>query len=69
MANLADMSGKVAVSVRAESEQGFDKSKLQNGVLEPLKEADLIQRDPWDLASCFWLLCCPLPESAEQKPK
>lgn len=43
LANLADMSGKVAVSVRAESEQGFDKSKLQNGVLEPLKEADLIQ--------------------------
>lgn len=43
MANLADMSSKVAVSVRAESEQGFDKSKLQNGVLEPLKEADLIQ--------------------------
>ena len=43
LANLADMSGKVAVTVRAESEQGFDKSKLQNGVLEPLKEADLIQ--------------------------
>jgi hypothetical protein len=43
LANLADMSGKVAVSVRAESDQGFDKSKLQNGVLEPLKEADLIQ--------------------------
>jgi hypothetical protein len=37
------MSGKVTVSVRAEAEQGFDKSKLQNGVLEPLKEADLIQ--------------------------
>jgi len=43
LANLADMSGKVTVSVRAEAEQGFDKSKLQNGVLEPLKEADLIQ--------------------------
>ena len=43
LANLADMSGKVTVSVRAEAAQGFDKSKLQNGVLEPLKEADLIQ--------------------------
>jgi hypothetical protein len=43
LANLADMSGKVTVNVHAESEQGFDKSKLQNGVLEPLKEADLIQ--------------------------
>lgn len=42
-ANLADMSGKVTVNVHAESEQGFDKSKLQNGVLEPLKEAGLIQ--------------------------
>ena len=43
LANLADMSGKITVNVHAESEQGFDKSKLQNGVLEPLKEADLIQ--------------------------
>jgi hypothetical protein len=33
LANLAEMSGKDAVRVRAESEQGFDKSKLQNGVL------------------------------------
>jgi len=41
-ANLADMAGKVTVTLHAESEQGFDKSKLQNGVLEPLKEADLI---------------------------
>ena len=42
LANLADMSGKITVSVHAEAAQGFDKSKLQNGVLEPLKEADLI---------------------------
>jgi hypothetical protein len=42
LANLADMSGQVTVTVRAESQQGFDKSKLQNGVLEPLKEADLL---------------------------
>ena len=43
IANLADMAGKVEVSIRAESETGFDKSKLQNGVLEPLREADLIK--------------------------
>ena len=43
IANLADMAGKVSVSVRADSEKGFDKSKLENGVLEPLREADLVQ--------------------------
>jgi hypothetical protein len=37
------MAGKVEVSIRAESETGFDKSKLQNGVLEPLREANLIE--------------------------
>jgi len=42
VANLADMAGKVTVTVRAESPTGFDKSKLQNGVIEPLREADLI---------------------------
>jgi len=42
IANLADMAGKVKVTLRAESDQGFDKSKLQNGVMEPLREADLI---------------------------
>ncbi len=43
IANLADMAGKVEVSIRAESETGFDNSKLQNGVFEPLREADLIK--------------------------
>ena len=43
IANLADMAGKVTVSIHAESEKGFDKAKLQNGVLEPLREADLIE--------------------------
>ena len=36
IANLADLAGKVTVTIRAESEKGFDKAKLQNGVLEPL---------------------------------
>ena len=43
IANLADLAGKVKVSVRAESAEGFDRNKLQNGVLEPLREADLIE--------------------------
>jgi hypothetical protein len=42
IANLAALAGEVTVTVSAESEEGFDKSKLQNGVLEPLREADLI---------------------------
>jgi hypothetical protein len=42
IANLADMAGKVEVNIRAVSETGFDKNKLQNGVLEPLRETDLI---------------------------
>jgi hypothetical protein len=43
VANLADLAGKVSVTVRAKSEKGFDRSKLQNGVIEPLKEADLVE--------------------------
>jgi hypothetical protein len=43
LANLADLAGKVSVTVRAESAKGFDRTRLQNGVLEPLKEADLIE--------------------------
>ena len=43
IANLADLAGKVKVTIRAESEKEFDKGKLQNGVLEPLREADLIE--------------------------
>ncbi len=42
-ANLADLAGRVNVTLRAESPTGFDKSKLQNGVIEPLREADLIE--------------------------
>ena len=43
MANLADIAGKITVTVKAEKKDGLDKSKLQNGVIEPLREADLIQ--------------------------
>ena len=37
VANLADLAGKVTVRLRAEKQDGFDKNKLQNGVIEPLK--------------------------------
>lgn len=43
MANLAEMTGQLTVTVTAEKPDGFDKSKLNNGVLEPLREADLIE--------------------------
>jgi hypothetical protein len=43
IANLADLAGKVSVTVHADSAEGFDKGKLQNGVLEPLRESDLIK--------------------------
>ena len=39
VANLADLAGKVSVTMHAEFEAGFDQSMLQNGVLEPLKAA------------------------------
>jgi hypothetical protein len=43
IANLADMSGEVNVTIHAEKAEGFDKSKLQNGVIEPLRESDLLE--------------------------
>jgi Protein of unknown function (DUF499) len=43
IANLADLAGKVNLTVRADSAQGFDRTKLQNGVLEPLRESNLIE--------------------------
>jgi hypothetical protein len=42
LANLADLAGKVNVTARASSEAGFDPVKLENGVLEPLRETKLI---------------------------
>jgi hypothetical protein len=43
VANLADLAGTVTLSIHAEKPDGFDKSKLHNGVMEPLREADLIE--------------------------
>jgi hypothetical protein len=43
LANLADLCGKLTVSVKGDAPQNVDKSKLENGVYEPLREADLIE--------------------------
>jgi len=43
VANLADMAGTVDVSINATSEEGFDKTRLRNAVIEPLQEEDLIE--------------------------
>lgn len=43
IANLADMAGKMRVTMHTDSAMGFEKSKLLNGVMEPLREADLIE--------------------------
>jgi hypothetical protein len=42
IANLADICGTVAVTVRGESDISVDGSRLQNGVMEPLQEAGLL---------------------------
>jgi hypothetical protein len=38
---VANLAGKSPYRC-GESENGFDRGKLQNGVIEPLKESDLI---------------------------
>ncbi|HEY5812466.1 MAG TPA: hypothetical protein VIT23_07420, partial [Terrimicrobiaceae bacterium] len=43
VANLADLARTVTVSIHAEKPDGLDKSKVHNGVMEPLREADLIE--------------------------
>ena len=45
LANLADAAGKISVRVQAASDTGFDRAKLENGVLEPLRELGLIDDD------------------------
>ena len=42
LANLADIAGKVSVNVTVTSETALDESRLENGVLEPLRELGLI---------------------------
>ena len=42
MANLADVAGSVSITASATAPEGYDKAKLENGVLEPLRELGLI---------------------------
>ena len=42
LANLADLAGKVRISATATADDALDKGKLENGVLEPLRELGLI---------------------------
>ena len=42
LANLADVAGEVSIIAKAKPKSGFDKRKLENGVLEPLRELGLI---------------------------
>ena len=43
LANLADLAGEVSISARATPPQGYDENKLENGVLEPLRELGLLE--------------------------
>ena len=42
LANLADVAGEVSIDTRAKLPEGYDKAKLENGVIEPLRELGLI---------------------------
>ncbi len=42
LANLADVAGEVSIKARAALPQGYDRAKLENGVVEPLRELGLI---------------------------
>ena len=42
LANLAELAGEVSISATAASEREFDRGRLENGVLEPLRELGLI---------------------------
>ena len=46
LANLADLAGNVTVSVSVNETAKLDEQKLENGVLEPLRELGLIDDEP-----------------------
>ena len=45
LANLADVAGEVSISAKAKPKSGYDKSTLEYGVLEPLRELGLIKAE------------------------
>ncbi len=42
LANLADVAGEVSIDAGAKLPEGYDRAKLENGVIEPLRELGLI---------------------------
>ena len=48
LANLADLAGKVTVSLSVDEAAELDRQRLENGVLEPLRELGLIDDDSVD---------------------
>ena len=42
-ANLADIAGEISINAKATVPEGYDKARLENGVLEPLRELGLIE--------------------------
>ena len=46
LANLADLAGNVTVSLSVDEAVELDKQRLENGVLEPLRELGLIDDEP-----------------------
>jgi len=45
LANLADLAGAVSINAIAKAPDGYDKTKLENGVFEPLRELGLIENE------------------------
>ena len=45
LANLADLAGAVSITATATAAAGYDRAKLENGVLEPLRELGLMEED------------------------
>ena len=43
MANLADVAGEISINATATAPDGYDQAKVENGVLEPLRELGLIE--------------------------
>ena len=42
LATLADVAGEVSIDVRAKPQEGYEKAKLENRVIEPLRQLALI---------------------------
>ncbi len=45
LADLAEMTGAISIKATATATEGYDRAKLEHGVLGPLREPDLLQDD------------------------